>query len=337
MAFSSKKLSVFYTQMGTMIQAGVPIQTALDTMRRTAPSSMKAAVARINEMVGRGEPFHEALAAQPGRFAVLDQYTLKISEQSGALDGGLFSLANYYEKRANARGKIMVGLILPGILLIGAVLVPNLPNLVLGFLGLKEYSVLNYALDTSRVLLPLLLAPLTVTLLVRALLKAPGVNVVADRVLNAIPIFGRFRSDYALSLWTQSLRMMLKAGFGILEALEFASRFSSSPLLAQAYARMRPMLDRQMTVSQALAVTGLFPPMLIQLWTTGEESGKMDEMLDQLARHFDDQWQRSLALLAIWLPILVYFFVSVYIVIQIFKLMGAYVGTYDNLLRETQM
>lgn len=337
MPFSSKNLSVFYTQLGTMIQAGVSIQKALDTMERTSPSAMRVAVRQINAAVGQGEPIHQAYLALGGRFAALDQHVLAICEQSGALDTGLFSLGQYYERLASARNKMIVALIWPGLMLLAAILVPSLPQLVLGLLGLTQYTVFNYVCDTGRVTAFFIGIPVMCGLAVKHLLRVPRVNVVIDYFLNAIPVFGRFRVSYALFIWTQSIQLMLKAGYGVLEALRTASLFTPSPLIAASYQRIRPLLDNQLGVSQALASTNLFPPILIQLWATGEESGKMDEMLVRLVKHFDDEWNRSLVLLAVWLPIVVYGLISVYIGIQIFKLMGAYVSTYDNLLRETQM
>jgi type II secretory pathway component PulF len=89
---------------------------------------------------------------------------------------------------------------------------------------------------------------------------------------------------------------------------------------------MKPLLNSELNVSQALAMTGVFPPMVIQLWATGEQSGKMDEMLDGLVRNFEAQWQQSLRILSVVLPIVIYFLIGIYLITQIFGMFGEYIN-----------
>ena len=68
----------------------------------------------------------------------------------------------------------------------------------------------------------------------------------------------------------------------------------------------RPLIGGQLEVSQALASTGVFPDQLIQFWATGEQSGKMDEMLDRLVQFYEERWRNSLEQTALWVPRLIY-------------------------------
>ena len=97
MRFSSKNLSAFYYQLGTLVQAGLPIQNALASMRNTAPRPMRSAVTELSATVNEGAPLHEAMEQCGNRFAQLDVHSINMTERSGALDVGLFSLSKYYE------------------------------------------------------------------------------------------------------------------------------------------------------------------------------------------------------------------------------------------------
>lgn len=332
MSLDSKTLALFYSQLGTIIEAGVPIQNALRSLSRTSPSSIRKALSELQETIQRGEPLHQAIALQPYQFPSLDHSILAISEKSGGLDVGLFSLANYYEKRATARSKISSATLLPAILFVTAVFIAPLPRLILGILGQNDYSLSHYLFDTVGLLTLLIVVGFLSFRLLRFLFQVPHLNITMERITNLIPVFGRFHFDFVLSQWVQSLRLMLKAGYGIVDALNSSIPLSNSPLLAWACQRAIPLVNSQMDVSRVLQSTGVFPPMLIQLWATGEQSGRMDEMFEKLTQHYEETWQRSLEHLSTWIPRVIYALVSLFIIFQIFKLAGVYIHTLNAVM-----
>jgi len=334
MRFSSKNLAAFYYQLGTLIQAGLPIQSALVSARSTAPRSMRRVVAELSAIVDRGVPLSDAMAQCGKRFASLDVHTIGMTERSGTLDVGLLSLSRFYENRAAARSKLIVGSLYPVALLIAAVFIIHVPPLFLGALGGKPYTILDFLRDTVGVLAGLVLIAWLIVRLVRWLFTVPGLNVTLDRLLLAVPVFGRLRFDYALSQWVSSIRLTLAAGVGVVDALESASRTIPSPLIADAYRRAVPLIGSQLEVSQALASTGVFPDLVIQFWATGEKSGRMDEMLERLAQFYEDRWRRSLDQVVTWLPRIAYGLVAAFVIFQIFKTFNTYLNAYNTILGE---
>ena len=330
---SSKILAEFYYQFGTMIQAGVSVQKALATLKGSAPKPLRATLAAVAEAVDRGEPFHQAIAAYPKLFTAIDRQTLAVSEQSGAFDVGLLALGQYHDARAKARGRIKSAMLFPVTLLTAAVFISHFPALLLGMLGQSTYSVANYLFDTVGFLLLVVVIGGLGWRWINRLLQTPGLNVRADRVLRAIPLFGRLRFDYALSQWISSIRLMLNAGFAIFEALDYASRTTTSPLIADAYQQARPLIHGQTAVSAALQSTGVFPDQVIQFWATGEQSGRLDEMLDRLAKQAEERWRESLDHLTAWLPRIAYGLVSLYIIFQIARLLAPVASFYQELLQ----
>ena len=331
---SSKDLAIVYYQFGTMLQAGVAIRNALTSLQETGPRPLRKTIAFLSERVQEGEPLHQAVAACPYcRFARLDQHTLAVSEQSGALDVGLLSLSNYYENLARARRKMISASIFPALILMVAVFVSHLPALVAGAMGQGSYGLPEYLRDTVGFLILLVLAGVVIHWLIRTALKTPKVDLAMDRFIRLVPLFGRVRFDYALSQWISSVRLMLKAGFGVVPALEFSSKTINSPLIAHAYDIARPLIDSQLEVSRALQASGVFPEQLIQFWATGEQSGRLDDMLDRLAQHYEERWRQSLDLLSSWLPRIAYGLVCVYMIFQMANLLGPLVSAYSEALQ----
>jgi len=331
MRFSSKNLAVFYYQLGTMVQAGVPIQQAVASTVKTVPRPLRPAVAALSATVGAGAPLHEAMGSD-GRFSPFDVNAIRMTEQSGALDVGLLSLSKYHESRAAARKKLVSGSAYPVFVLVAGVFISNFPALFAGERDGKPYSTLHYLWDTFGMLALLAVLVWGAVRLWRWLLTVPGWNVTLERILLAVPVFGRLRFHYALSQWVSSIRLMLKAGKGIVPAMEMASRMVDSPLIAEGYRRAAPLIDNQMDVSQALASADVFPDYLVQLWTTGEKSGRMDEMLDKLAAFYEEAWRTSLDQAVTWLPRIAYALVAVYMIFQIFSLFSNYLKTYNDIL-----
>jgi type IV pilus assembly protein PilC len=331
---ASKDLTALYYQLGTMLQAGVSIRNALTSLQETGPRPLRKAVAFLGERIQDGEPLHQAVAENPHcRFPRLDQHTLAVSEQSGALDVGLLSLSNYYENLARARRKMISASMFPALILMVAVFVSHLPALVAGALGQGTYGLPEYLRDTVGFLVLLAVAACVIRWLIRTALKTHGLDLAMDRFIRFVPVVGRVRFDYALSQWISSVRLMLKAGFGVLPALEYSSKTINSPTIAHAYDIARPLIDSQLEVSRALQATGVFPEHLIQFWATGEQSGRLDDMLDRLAQHYEERWRQSLDLLSNWLPRIAYGLVCVYMIFQMANLLGPLIGAYSQALQ----
>lgn len=331
--FSSKNLAAFYYQFGTMIQAGVPIRRTLGTLQGSAPHPMRPTVARLFSWVEDGRPLHEALGQFGNQFADLDRHLISVGEQTGALDTALLSLGRYYEERAKARNRILSASMFPGLLLVAAVFISRFPALVLGAVGSTPYTMTDYARDTFGFLVLLAIVGFVGSWVVKSLLRMPTASVPVDRMLRSFPVFGALRFDYALSQWLTSIRLLLNAGYGIVAAMEKACDLVPSPLIAHGCKQALAFVREGVDVSQALRATGIFPEPLLQFWATGEESGRMDEMLDRLAAHYQERWQKSLAILTAWLPRIAYAFVGVFIIFQIAKLLGPLIAAYSEALQ----
>ena len=197
MRFSSKNLAVFYYQLGMLVQAGLPIQSALASAQRTAPRPMRPTVSALSALVDQGTPLSEAMERHARRFAPLDRHNINMTERSGALDLGLLSLSKYYEARAAAKRTLISNLIYPVMLLIAGTFIPPLP----GFHSGQDHGRASISEQRSACLRAQAVIAWFISLLVRWSFRVPGLNLVVDRLLLALPVLGRLRFDYALSQW----------------------------------------------------------------------------------------------------------------------------------------
>lgn len=331
MSLSAQNLSLLYSQLGTMLKAGVPIQRALTTLSIKAPRGMRPAVTALSGHIQNGKPLQEAMASLPQWFSLIDQHIVAVSEQSGSLDTGLASLGSYYDGRARARRHMTGAMIYPALLLMAAILISKVPAYLISQFGEGTYTTFAFLRDTVGLLLGLVIGLFLFSWLSKWLLRNPVTRLSFDRFINRIPVFGSFRESFALYHWLQSIRLMLKAGYGVLQALKFSSATAASPFIAAAYLKMKPRLGGHETVSHSLAATNAFPEVLVQMWATGEESGRMDETLDKLTTTYEERWQENLKHLTAWLPRIVYLMVMIYVAFQILKLAGIYVQQINSM------
>lgn len=306
-----------------MLDAGVSIEKALTTFRQTAHGSMRHSFDVMTDCVRRGMPLSEGMKICGEKsFPRVDIDSVFICEKSGALEGGFKALADYHSRVASARDRIISASMYPLFLLVAGVFVCRLPDFILGVTGKAPYTIIHYLRDTFGFLICLALLCWFVFWIFKIGFRIPGINLKLDMFIRYIPVFGKFQMDYTLSRWVESIRLMLNAGYGVVQALEIATPLTASPMIVHAYEKARPLINNPMTVSEAFGSTGLFRPILIQMWATGEESGRIDDMLDSLAAHFADEWNRSLENLTAWIPRIVYGVIMFVLAIQIIKMAG---------------
>jgi type II secretory pathway component PulF len=119
------------------------------------------------------------------------------------------------------------------------------------------------------------------------------------------------------------MRMLTNAGIGAIEATRFCAGITHSPRLAAVLRRTADVSEANgQPVSIALDASGEFPPEMMVLWSTGEESGQLDRMLDHIARSSSERCELRMKMIAGWAPRVVYFMVCLYVIHQIFKLAG---------------
>lgn len=288
---------VLTTELAVMLKAGLPLDRALRVMAgMTTRAPVAALVEDLLASVKAGKPLSQALDNHRALFGEFYINLLRAGEASGHLADTLAQLAAHLEKLSEIRESVISALTYPAILLLVAVLSIVL---MLGFV-VPQFETLfddmGEALPwPTRALLsgadfvtgwgPGLLVALPLALLLgqRAMLSPAGRRWRDARLLK-LPILGRIARDADLTRFTRSLGTLLGNGVPIVNALRIAIDTMSNQFLRSSIAALPDAIKRGERLADALAAARLFSPLALNMVHLGEETGRLDAMLLELAR-----------------------------------------------------
>ena len=312
-----------YQQIATFAASGIPVRKALETLHRSPPSrSFKKPLARLLERLNSGLDFSESLRAEKNWLPEFDIALIEAGERSGRIDTSLGILAEYYREQAALVRTMISELAYPVFVLHAGVFIVPLPDLV------RTGDVVAYLVATLGVLIPIYL--------ITALLVFAGQGKHGERwrafieiFCRYIPLLGKARQALALSRLSAALGALLNAGVLVINAWELAAAGSGSPALRREVNTWRPLLENQHTTPSDLAnKSRVFPDLFSNIYHSGEISGQLDESLNRLYRHYQDEGFRKLRTLAKWFPMLIYLAIMAKIAMSI---IGFWSGYFNNL------
>ena len=295
-----KDLAPFYRQFATLIGAGIPIFQSLIALEGNTQNPKLKEVARAGQLkVQTGGKFSDVLAAWPWIFQPVEVELIRAAEQGGMLEQVLKQIADYIEHDWEIKRLVSRETMYPKIVLFVALMILGLPfllhppdmalvRLVLGGMGRQAYSGLDYLRDTlgfGLLVLAVFFVPFVFFRL--SLFNVKGVREGYDTVKNAIPGFGTLAKMFAVARFGRTMAALYRGGFGMSYALEIAGDASGNAVLRDAVQRAIPLAERGALISESLRSSGFFTPMAIDMFRTGETSGRLDEMLDKMADFYE--------------------------------------------------
>ena len=301
-----------------MLSAGADVQTSMVSAIAHLPRRDRArADQTVLPHLAMGEAISTALAA--AELFPADQLRfLALAERSGHLDSLLRELADFTDEMIALRRVIQSGVALPAMNLVAAAFIVPFPALFMGG------SLLSYLASALGFLLAI---ALIVGGAIVGFLRAPGW--LLDRVLRPLPIFGTTWREIDYWNLTRTLALLSRTTVGVIPALRLAADTCRSPRLAAA---LRTTVDQAEhsggQLSPLLRASGELPAEMIALWQTGEQSGRLDETFQRLAKLFAERCRNRLTELANWTPRIVYGLVAGYMV---YKILGSFSGYVDRL------
>jgi len=305
-----RDLALFYRSLGQLLQAGVPVTRALTSCGHP----------ELAAHIECGNTFTQALQ-HSATFPPADLRLLAIAEKSGRLDIILTELAERTDQQIVLRRTVLSGLLLPGIILIVAAFIVPLPKLLI------DGTLTGYLVSSIGFLVAILLFILLLLLILRSLSPAA-----LDSLLRPLPLIGSTWREFDYWRLTSSMEMLTNAGLGIIESLRESGDLCRSPRIRAAVNRAADLAETAgEPVSTGLAASGEFPVEMMALWSTGEQSGHLDDMLRRLADQFAERSQTRLQEVARWLPRVVYGLVSLYVIFQILRMAAGYVDLLNSI------
>ncbi|MFM8757441.1 MAG: type II secretion system F family protein [Limnohabitans sp.] len=301
-------------QLATMAQAGIPIVQALELLRQgSMPGAWPSTLQDLADQILAGSSLAQALSRHPRHFSVLYRQMVAAGELSGNLAGTLEQLAETLDRNERLRSRMRSALIYPIMVLGVAALVVTLLLLwvVPVFEEVFESFGASLPWPTRMIILlsqgltgmlwPLVLTMGVVALLARSSLLRERWPAWRDRWLLRLPLIGPLLQMSVLARWSQTLASLLSAGLPLAEALGPAGQASGHPAYERASVYLQRHITQGSSLHGAMATHPRFPPMLVQMCATGEETGTLEILLrragDWMAGEFETRAQSLSTLL----------------------------------------
>ena len=304
--FGAKKIkpadiAIFTRQLATMMKAGVPLVQAFDIVAEgTDHEKMRELIMTVRTDVSSGTGLAGALEKHPAHFDELFCSLVASGENSGTLEVMLDRVATYKEKTEALKAKIkkaltypiaviVVAIVVTGILLVKVVpqfaetfqsFGSDLPGFTLFVLRISEWVQSWWFI----MLLGFFAAGYTFS---QAKRRSKRFADWIDSVALKLPIIGGVVHDAVIARFSRTLSTTFAAGVPLVEALESTAGAAGNAIYAQAIRRIRDDVTAGTALAIAIRTTGLFPTMLLQMTSIGEESGSLDDMLGKVADHYE--------------------------------------------------
>lgn len=310
--------ATLYHELGRLVRSGTPFPKAIEKLASFTRGPARTGLAAITAALSRGATVSESLALGTPLIAPLDAGVFAAGDRAGRLETSLEHVSAYYAAIAETRARMWSRMAYPLFVLHFAFVALSLPLIFAPDGGMEAFlRVLGMAVGG------LWLAIFGGGAIIRALHAAAGRTVPLDRLLRAIPVFGKLRRAFALSRFCTAYHLQLEAGVNVLGSLETAGAASGSAILREAVARGMPAVRSGGKVGAALADTGAFPEPFIRAFTVGEETGELDLELNRIGETYRGAAMKRLETIAEWVPRLLYIAILCYIG---WRIVGFYAG-----------
>ena len=305
-----KILMIFTRQLATLIDSGLPLLRGLNVLaKQERDSVLKNTINKLADSVQSGGTFSDGLAQHPFIFNDLYVNMVKAGELGGVLELVLGRLAEFQEKAAKIKNKVIAAMVYPLIVITMATaimgfllvfIVPKFEGIFHDMLGDKPLpTITTFVINVSRlvqshwlVLIGLLIAVVAGYRFVNR--TAPGRSAI-DRIKLRLPLFGDVIRKTAISRFSRTLGTLVTSGVPILQALNITRETAGNAVIANAISQVHERVKEGESIVQPLEASGAFPPMVVSMIDVGEETGQLPEMLLKAADVYDDEVDNAVA------------------------------------------
>ena len=297
-----RRLAAFCLQLSAMLGAGVSLEPALGMCsRQTEDKRLRAAADEALEAIRGGSSLLEAFKKQKGRFPDMFLNMVEAGEASGTLDVCLKRAGEWLTRSAKLSAKVRGALMYPVFILTLTVTILTFMMIFVipQFVGLYEKRGAELPLLTSVMIalsngirshgVYILLGAAVLFALWRFRLMSESGRIAHDRRKLRTPLFGKLTATVMAARFARTMSTLCGAGVPLTRALDVAGRALGNSYGQKKIGEVISAVQNGQSISEPLEKTGLFPPLLIHMTYMGEESGKLEELLDQAAGFFEDE------------------------------------------------
>ena len=295
-----KDLVIFSRQLSTMVSAGLPIVQGLSILVQQVENPFfKSIVSSVREDIESGSAIADALEKHPQAFSDLFVNMVKAGELGGILDIILQRLADYLESASELRSKVKGAMVYPAVISFVAtsvtvfllvVIIPRFAEVFADFgqeLPLPTQVLISVSEMLQRSIFFIILAFIGTIIGIKKFYKTDVGSKKIDELLLKLPLLGTLLRKVAVAKFTRTFGTLVKSGVPILEALETVAKTSGNRVIEKAVLDSKDSIREGEKIATPLSKSGVFPPMVMQMITVGEETGNLDVMLSKIADFYD--------------------------------------------------
>jgi len=305
-----KDLTAFTRQLATLVNAGLPLMRCIEVLKKQNQTpSMADCLNGISEGIAGGGTFSEALTAYPKIFDNLYVNMVKAGEAGGVLEVVLGRLAEFAEKAQKIKNKVKGAMIYPSVVLFAAIgitaflmvaVIPKFKQVFNDILGGQSLpAVTEFVMSCSDFVqhngLQLAIAVAALIGIYKMLGKTKKGAYLLDVMRLKVPVTGTLVKRTAISQVTRTLGTLLASGVPILQALVIVRDTTANRVVARALQQVHDAVKEGESMTEPLAASGVFPPMVVSMVQVGEETGALSDMLTRIANTYDDEVDNAVA------------------------------------------
>ena len=299
---STRDLATFTRQFSTLLRSGIQLADALNALvEQCADPHLERVLRNVKEEITSGNNLAEAMAKHPRFFSDLYVNMVRAGEASGRLDVVLTRIADYLQKQASLKGKVLAAITYPAIMVIvGMAVVIFLMSYVVPRITqiLKDRGqplpfiteILMTASDfTKAYWIYVLLAMFIGGFFLKSLIGTDAGRLKFDALLLRLPIFGTLFSKQAISRFALTFSTLLKSGLPALDSLKIVALVVNNAKLTQVINNIHARIIEGADIATPIRKSKVFPPMVGYMVSVGEQSGQLEEILDRIAESYEEE------------------------------------------------
>lgn len=305
-----KDLTGFTRQLATLVNAGLPLMRCIEVLKKQkmAPAMMDC-LNGISEGIAGGATFSESLTAYPKVFDNLYVNMVKAGEAGGVLEVVLNRLAEFAEKAQKIKNKVKGAMIYPSVVLVAAVgitafllvaVIPKFQQVFNDILGGQSLpAITEFVMGASEFVqhngLQIAAGVAAFVVLYKMFGKTKFGAYQLDRLRLGFPVTGTLVKRTAIAQFSRTLGTLLSSGVPILQALVIVRDTTANGVVRRAIQSVHDAVKEGESMTDPLAASGVFPPMVVSMVQVGEETGQLPDMLTRIANTYDDEVDNAVA------------------------------------------
>ena len=309
---TSADIAVFTRQLSTMMKAGLPLMQAFDIVAKGhSNAAMTNLLLDVKNSVEQGNSLASSFSQHPKYFDKFYCNLVAAGETGGVLEGLLDKLATYMEKTQAIKKKVKSALTYPiAVIVVAIVLIlvmmmfvlpsfkkiyeglgAELPGLTQWMMNLSDFFVTQ-----GWIIIPILIG--AIVGLVQFHKRSPAFQKRVDGWLLKMPIFGEIVRKATVARWARTTATLFTAGVPLVEVLDSVAGAAGNIIYEEATYEIRSKVNQGISLTSGMQASGVFPNMVVQMASIGEESGALDDMLNKVAEFYEDEVDAAVATLS---------------------------------------